>query len=130
MLIIVLNIAFFLLSNLRSCLKHFNVHNWWLNLNFFMRMSCFRRKIAFATFVLLFVELKKFKLRLIHKLNLDEIIKTNLLFNMFMIRQRLNELFENTLYILEFSWIVFKITIDVLINLIIHVFCENSVIVC
>ena len=67
MFIIVLNIASFLLLNLRSCLKYFAVHDWSLNLNFLMRMSYFRRKIVFATFVSFFVKLKKFELKLIHE---------------------------------------------------------------
>ena len=102
MFIIVLNIAFFLLSNLRSCLKRLDVHDWSSNLNFFIHMSCFRRKVAFATFISFFVKLKKFGLRLIRELNLDWIIKTDLLLSLFMIRRRLNELFENISNIFEF----------------------------
>ena len=101
-----------------------------MNLNFFMYMSCFQRRIVFATFMSFFVELKKFELKLIHELDFDWIIKTDLFLNVFMIRRRLSELFKNTSYILKFFRIAFEIIINILINLIVYVFCENSVIVC
>ena len=57
-------------------------------------------------------------------------MKTDLFFNLFMIQRRLNELFEDTLNIFEFSRIALEIIIDVLINLIVRVSRENNVIVC
>ena len=102
MFIIILNIAFFLLSNLRLCLKRFDIYDWSSSLNFFMHMLCFWRKIKFGTFVSLFIKLKKFELRLIRKLDLGWTMKTDLFLNLFMIRQRLNELFENTSNIFKF----------------------------
>ena len=127
---IVLNIAFFLLSNLRSCLRRLDVHDWSLNLDFFMRMSCFRRKVALATFVSFFVELKKFGLKLIRELDLGWTIKTDLFLNLFMIRRRLSELFENTSNIFKFSRAALGITTDVLFDLTARVFYEDSVVVC
>ena len=90
-----------------------------------MHMLYFWRKVVLAAFVLFFIELKKFKLKLIRELNFDWIMKTNLwnkliveiFYNRFIMRCFFDELLSDTLWINEFfQFMIVNVQVAVIVR--------------